>query len=65
MKLKVNGQSIDSNAGTVQALIDELGIKAPAVAVEVNFSIVSKKDYSTFPLKEEDQVEIVNFVGGG
>ena len=65
MRIKVNGEFIDSKADTVQALLEELGIKARAVAVEVNFSIISKKDFSTFHLKGNDQVEIVNFVGGG
>ncbi len=65
MRLKVNGEPMDCMAETVQALLQELGVKAQAVAVEVNFSIVSKKDFGAFPLKEGDQVEIVNFVGGG
>ncbi len=65
MRLKINGESMDCKADTVRALLKELCINAPAVAVEVNFSIVSKKDFDTFALKENDQVEIVNFVGGG
>ena len=65
MRLKVNGESIECSAHTVEGLLEELGISAPAVAVEVNQAIVKKKDFRTFALREEDQVEIVNFVGGG
>lgn len=65
MRLKVNGELIECSAGTVAALLEELGVSAPAVAVEVNLAIVKKKDFGTFALKEDDQVEIVNFVGGG
>ncbi len=65
MRLTVNGETVDCRAGTVRELLDELGVKARAVAVEVNLSIVGKKDFETFPLKEGDHVEIVNFVGGG
>ena len=65
MRLWVNGDMIECRAATVSALLEELGVKAPAVAVEVNLSIVKKKDFGTFVLKEEDRVEIVNFVGGG
>ncbi|MDA8387212.1 MAG: sulfur carrier protein ThiS [Nitrospiraceae bacterium] len=65
MRLMVNGDWIQSRAETVSALLEELGVNAPAVAVEVNLAIVKKKDFGTFALKEEDRVEIVNFVGGG
>ena len=65
MRLKVNGEPIECGARTVGGLLEELGISAPAVAVEVNSVIVKKKDFTNFALKEDDQVEIVNFVGGG
>lgn len=50
---------------TLRELLDELGINNNAFAVEVNLSIVRKKDYADFLLHEGDRVEIVNFVGGG
>ncbi len=66
MKLTLNGDPFDtSKADTVQDLLDELGIEAVRVAVEVNLTIVKKADYAAFKLKEGDNVEVVNFVGGG
>lgn len=66
MKLTINGETRDNiKAGTIAELLEELGITAGRVAVEVNLSIVKKADYSEFRLKEGDSVEIVNFVGGG
>jgi sulfur carrier protein len=66
MKLTLNGELFDtSKADTVQYLLDELGIESGRVAVEVNLSIIKKADYSTFSLHDGDNVEIVNFVGGG
>lgn len=65
MKLFVNGETAETSAATVKELLDELGIHAGRIAVEVNFSIVRKTDYSSFGLKEGDKVEIVNLVGGG
>ena len=65
MRLKINGEWIECRAATVSALLEELGVNALAVAVEVNLVIVKKKDFLTFALKEEDHLEIVNFVGGG
>jgi len=65
MRLRINGQLMEASALTVAELLRELGIEPRAVAVEVNLSIVPKKDYQVFRLKEGDTVEIVSFVGGG
>lgn len=35
------------------------------IAVEINEKIVSKKDYETTILQNNDSLEIVHFVGGG
>ncbi|MDA8169091.1 MAG: sulfur carrier protein ThiS [Nitrospiraceae bacterium] len=65
IRLRVNGEAVESGAASVQGLLAELGIESGRVAVEVNMEIVKKKDYAGFLLKEGDVVEIVNFVGGG
>ncbi len=65
MKLVVNGEQVDSGAGTVQELLNALKIEPGRVAVEVNFSIVKKAEYESYRLKDGDKIEIVNFVGGG
>lgn len=54
-----------TDAATVMELIRELRLPPEGVAVEVNLSVVSKRDYVSLRLKEGDAVEIVNFVGGG
>lgn len=65
MKIKVNGQEVDTAAETVEGLIGEYRLEPQGVAVEVNLSIVKKTEYGTFRLREGDVVEIVSFVGGG
>jgi sulfur carrier protein len=66
MRLTVNGNILNTQiAGTVMELLNELKIEQGKIAIEVNLSIIKKADYSTFRLKDEDKVEIVNFVGGG
>ena len=66
MKLKVNGDIIETaGVPTVAGLLEELGIDAGRVAVEVNLLIVRKAEYAGFALKDGDIIEIVNFVGGG
>lgn len=65
MKISVNGQDRETGAATVRTLLDELKIKPGGVAVEVNLSVIKKTDYDGAAIKDGDQVEIVNFVGGG
>jgi sulfur carrier protein len=66
MRLTINGETKENiRATTVKELLEELGITSGRVAVEVNISIIKKADYETFRLIGGDNVEIVNFVGGG
>lgn len=50
---------------TVTQLLEQLRIDARRVAVEHNFIVLKRTAYDTTTLTEGDQVEIVNFVGGG
>jgi sulfur carrier protein len=66
MGLTINGELKEHiRATTVQELLNELGIPSGRVAVEVNLSIISKKDFHSFRIHDGDEIEIVNFVGGG
>ena len=49
----------------ISDLINELGLKAERLAVEVNGRIVRRADWPSTTLSEGDKVEIVHFVGGG
>ena len=46
-------------------LLEQLHIDSRRVAVEHNFIVLKRTAYDTTTLAEGDQVEIVNFVGGG
>jgi len=50
---------------TVVALLERLEIDARRVAVEHNLTIVKRQRFPDVIVDEGDQVEIVNFVGGG
>jgi thiamine biosynthesis protein ThiS len=50
---------------SVSALLEQLDIDARRVAVELNLAVVKKAAYDSSVIKEGDEVEIVNFVGGG
>ena len=50
---------------TVADLLRSLGHDGRRVAVEVNREVVPRADHAAQALTDGDQVEIVNFVGGG
>ena len=50
---------------SIDDLLERLNIETKYIAIEVNETIVSKSEYNKFSLKENDNVEIINAVGGG
>ena len=66
MKLTVNGDIKEFQDGlTFEALILQLGIKKEAVVAEVNRHIVQPQQRSNLKLSNGDQIELIQFVGGG
>ena len=66
MKLQVNGEERDLPAAlTLLALLEQLGMRADRVAVELNREIVAREQWPAKELRDGDRLEIVHFVGGG
>ncbi|MBL3520398.1 sulfur carrier protein ThiS [Aliarcobacter lanthieri] len=66
MKLIINGQSKEFIGNlTLQEIIDNLQITDKVMAAAVNMDIVKKDNWNTFKPKENDAIELLNFVGGG
>jgi thiazole synthase len=65
VKLTINGETKDSGAGTLAALVESLGMKSDRVAVELNREIVPRGQWAETKLTDGDRLEIVHFVGGG
>ncbi|MBF0606289.1 MAG: sulfur carrier protein ThiS [Candidatus Magnetobacterium sp. LHC-1] len=66
MRIKLNGEDFVIEPGaTVAQLLQAIGVQSQAVAVEVNLQIVRRSEHQAHTLKEDDSVEVVNFVGGG
>ncbi|KAF0178423.1 MAG: sulfur carrier protein ThiS [Hyphomonadaceae bacterium] len=66
MQVTVNGEVRDTATGeTLVALLASLGIDRRKVAVERNREIVPKSAFDAVVLAPGDQLEIVQFVGGG
>lgn len=66
MTIQLNGDPRELQGPlSVSALLEQLDIDARRVAVELNMTVVKKALYETSVINEGDEVEIVNFVGGG
>jgi thiamine biosynthesis protein ThiS len=66
LTITLNGDPYTLTGGaTITALLADLGIDPRGVAVERNFVVVKRDAYPTTTVEDGDQIEIVNFVGGG
>jgi len=66
MRITVNGKTEDVNARlNLSELIIAKGLRAEKVVIEHNLRIVPREEWQNAPLQENDEVEIVSFVGGG
>lgn len=66
MRLTVNGETREApDSATLADLLASLGIDGRRVAIERNREIAPKSLWGQIVLAEGDQLEIVQFVGGG
>lgn len=66
MHIRVNGDPYELDEPvTISSLLARLDVDPRRVAVEHNLVVVKRATYGSTTVQSGDQVEIVNFVGGG
>jgi len=66
MRIFVNGESrVVADGASVSQLLETLQVPPERVVVEVNLTILKRAQHPSMLLKEGDQIEIVQFIGGG
>jgi thiamine biosynthesis protein ThiS len=66
MQIFLNGETKELFQETsLQNLIEDLDLKEKRIAIELNCSVIKRKDWPEVVLKAGDKLEIVHFVGGG
>ncbi len=66
MQLIINGENKTfDNAISLKEIIENLKIEDKVMAAAVNMEVVKKDDWSDFIPKENDKIELLQFVGGG
>lgn len=65
MKIRLNGDDFEVDAGTtISQLLEQLELRG-RLAVELNRSIIPRSEHDSYTLNEGDQLEIVHAIGGG
>lgn len=65
MKIVVNGKEESTELKTVNDFIIYKGLNPKTVIVEYNLKIVKRDTWNSIELQDGDNLEILNFVGGG
>lgn len=66
IEIQLNGKPYSLSEGVnIDSLLEELSIPKGKVAIELNRKVIHKENYTKTVLKNNDQVEIVTFIGGG
>ena len=66
MTIRLNGEPHEiAGPVTISALLADLNVDPRRVAVEHNLVIVKRDRYDSVMIGDGDEIEIVNFVGGG
>jgi sulfur carrier protein len=66
VQIRLNGEPFEIEQPlSVVALLEQLDLDARRVAVEHNLTIIKRHRFPDVIVNDGDQVEIVNFVGGG
>ena len=65
-KIQLNGKKISIHTNfSVRDLIKKYKLKEKKIAIELNGVILPKQNYRKKKLKNNDKIEIVQFIGGG
>jgi sulfur carrier protein len=66
LRITLNGDPHEvADTLTISELLAHLEIDARRVAVEHNLVVIKREAYASTTVRDGDEVEIVNFVGGG
>jgi len=66
LKLLINGENKEfANGLSLEEIIRQLGVRKETVVAEVNRQIIQTDKRAALKLSDGDQVELIQFVGGG
>ena len=63
--VRINGKDIAAAGQNLLACLTDQEYRTDRIAIELNGTIIPRRDYDKVTLKDGDSMEIVHFVGGG
>ena len=63
--VRINGKDIAAAGQNLLAYLTDQVYRTDRIAIELNGTIIPRRDYDKVTLKDGDSMEIVHFVGGG
>jgi thiamine biosynthesis protein ThiS len=66
MFITINGEKKEIQTDVnLSQLLENLSLAKERIAIELNKTVVRKKDWESIKINDADRIEIVHFVGGG
>lgn len=66
MQILLNGESYDyKGLANINALLDDIGANKDHAALMLNGSVIPSDNWKNQEIKENDEIEVLVFVGGG
>ena len=65
MEILINGKREACTSWTIAELVAKKNIATDTLVVELNGSIIRQEQWPVVMLKDDDMLELLNFVGGG
>ena len=63
--VKINGEHVESAGKTLSQYLASTACNPQRIVIEYNGEILPRENYDTTVLTDDDQVEIISFMGGG
>ena len=66
MQVTINGEARNLNGQlSIRDLLKELQVEEKVVALSINASLVKRDTWDSTLIKENDKIELLQFMGGG
>jgi len=66
MRVLINGEERElPGSVTLSELLEWLEFSSQRIAIELNKTVIRKKDWPETSVNDGDRIEVVHFVGGG
>lgn len=66
MKVSLNGETREIPSElNLEQLLEHFSLPSQRVAVELNKTVVRRRDWKATKINDADRIEVIHFVGGG